>query len=113
VGATNATGKSKKTNKSSKHSKQCVAQVECSEIDGDKMRELLKRNDLHYHMKPVGKTDVEASLKDHIRSDNLDEDNKFICAECTKKKGTNSFISNSSLQHYMHILCIYLCLLVN
>ena len=56
------------------------------------MRKLLQHNGLHYHAQPVGKTDVESSLKDHIRSDNLDKDQKFICTSCTEKKGNMSDI---------------------
>ena len=31
--------------------------------------------------------DVEDSLADHTDVDNMDENNKFICKECTRKKG--------------------------
>ena len=30
---------------------------------------------------------VEAALAEHVDVDNMDENNKFICNECTKKKG--------------------------
>ena len=32
--------------------------------------------------------DVEHSLADHTDVDNMDENNKSICKECTKNKGT-------------------------
>ena len=33
-------------------------------------------------------TDLERSLADHTAVDNMDEDNMFICKDCTDKKGT-------------------------
>ena len=88
VGASNSNSKNKNANKASAYTKRPVPQTGYREIDDNDMRELLQRNGFHYHPKPVVKTDVEISLTYPIKSDNLNEANKFICGACTKKKGT-------------------------
>ncbi|XP_065906351.1 trichohyalin-like isoform X2 [Dysidea avara] len=87
VGASNSNSKNKNANKASAYTKRPVPQTGYREIDDNDMRELLQRNGFHYHPKPVVKTDVEISLTYPIKSDNLNEANKFICGACTKKKG--------------------------
>jgi len=58
------------------------------EIDENNMRTLLRNRRFHYHpVQPKKTTDLEDSWLEHIRIDNLDEDNKFICDNCTKKMG--------------------------
>ena len=60
----------------------------CPEIDENDMRTLLHSRKFHYHpVQPKKTTDLEDSWLEHIRVDNLDEDNKYICANCTKKMG--------------------------
>jgi len=60
----------------------------CPEIDESNMRTILRNRGLHYHqVQPKRATDLEDSLLEYIRVDNLDEDNKFICTNCTKKNG--------------------------
>ena len=52
------------------------------------MRTLLCNKRLHYHRVQAKSTsDLEDSLLDHIAIDNLDENNKFVCDNCTKKRG--------------------------
>jgi len=66
---------------------------ETNVFDSKRVRSLLKRQQLlflpvHKGHGNVDVTDLERSLVDHTAVDNMDEDNMFICKDCTDKKGT-------------------------
>ena len=62
------------------------------------VQEILKKKGLPCQAKvkknASGATDLETSLADHTGIDNMDEDNKFICKNCSEKGGDIHKISS-------------------
>ena len=64
--------------------------------DTKSVQQLLVLNKMFYQPFPDNITsnidaldDVQTSLVDHTEIDNMDEDNKFICKNCTEREGVD------------------------
>ena len=82
-------------NRGSTH--QCTSKADVK-FNVKSVQSLLEKKHMPYLPPCVTKiaTNLERSLADHTEVDNMDEDNKFICNECMKNKGTVLYIQKFS-----------------